>query len=93
MDQESKKSSKMESRAMSRVSEAERQSWISIAFLWIGTMICIPMLLVGGLFSVSMTLSNIVLAAFIGFFICSFVMVLTGMQATDLGLQVGGKRS
>lgn len=86
MDQESKKSSKMESRAMSRVSEAERQSWISIAFLWIGTMICIPMLLVGGLFSVSMTLSNIVLAAFIGFFICSFVMVLTGMQATDLGL-------
>lgn len=34
MDQESKKSSKMESRAMSRVSEAERQSWISIAFLW-----------------------------------------------------------
>ena len=44
MVQESKKSSKIESRVMSRVSEAERQSWISIAFLWIGTMICIPML-------------------------------------------------
>lgn len=86
MEKENKKGSSIENKAMSRVSQTERQSWVSIAFLWIGTMICIPMLMVGGLFSASMTLSNIVLAAFLGFAICSSIMVLTGMQATDLGL-------
>ncbi len=85
MEQEKKKTN-VESKAMSRVLESERQSWVSIAFLWIGTMICIPMLMVGGMLSAAMTLGNIILAAFLGFLICSAIMVLTGMMATDLGL-------
>jgi len=64
---ENTKSSNIERKALSQVRENERQSWTSIAFIWIGTMICIPMLMVGGLFSASMTLSNVALAAFIGF--------------------------
>ncbi len=83
---ETKKSDNMERKALSQVSESERQSWTSIAFIWIGTMICIPMLMVGGMFSAAMTLANVALAAFIGFAICSFIMVLTGIQGTDLGL-------
>lgn len=80
------KSTNIERKALSRVEAHERQSWTSIAFIWIGTMICIPMLMVGGIFSTAMTLGNIALAAFLGFAICCIIMVLTGMQGTDLGL-------
>jgi cytosine permease len=80
------KKSNIERKALSQISENERQSWTSIAFIWIGTMICIPMLMVGGMFSAAMTLANVALAAFIGFAICSLIMVLTGIQGTDLGL-------
>ncbi|MDD3704456.1 MAG: cytosine permease [Clostridiaceae bacterium] len=83
---ESAKSSNIERKALSQITESERQNWTSIAFIWIGTMICIPMLMVGGIFSASMTLANTTLAAFIGFAICSLIMVLTGIQGTDLGL-------
>ncbi|HWQ30174.1 MAG TPA: cytosine permease [Negativicutes bacterium] len=83
---ENKKASTMETKALGRIREDERQSWTSIAFIWIGTMICIPMLMVGGMFSAGMTLGNIAIAATIGFAICCFIMVLTGMMGTDLGL-------
>lgn len=80
------KESGVEKKALSRVEDHERQSWYSIAFIWVGTMICIPMLMVGGLLTTGLSLGNIFLAAVLGFAICSLCMVLTGMQATDLGL-------
>lgn len=79
-------SASMEQKALSRIPEKDRQSWASIAFIWIGTMICIPMLMVGGLLSSVMTFGNVVLAAVIGFGICSAVMCLGGIQGMDLGL-------
>ena len=78
--------SAMERKALSRVPENQRQSWYSIAFIWIGTMICIPMLLVGGLLSASMNFGSVLLACFLGFAICSILMIMVGMQGTDLGL-------
>lgn len=86
MESEKKVQSNMEKKALGQVLDSERQSWTSIAFIWIGTMICIPMLMVGGLFASAMTLSNVFWAAAIGFIICSFIMVLGGIQGTDLGL-------
>jgi cytosine permease len=76
----------MERKALSRIPADQRQSWTSVAFIWIGTMICIPMLMVGGMFAGAMTLGNIVAATFIGFAICAVIMVFGGMQSTDLGL-------
>ena len=76
----------VERKALGTILESERQEWTSVAFIWIGTMICIPMLMVGGIFSSGMTLSNITLASLIGFAICCVIMVLTGMMGTDLGL-------
>lgn len=76
----------LERKALSRIPEKERQSWTSIAIIWIGTMICIPMLMVGGLLSSAMTFGNVVIAAILGFGICSAVMCLGGIQGTDLGL-------
>lgn len=78
--------SAVEKKALSRVPKEQRQSWYSIAFIWIGTMICIPMLMVGGLLSASMTFGNVLLACFLGFAICSVLMIMVGMQGTDLGL-------
>ncbi len=80
------KSANVERKALSRIPESERQSWTSIAFIWIGTMICIPMLMVGGLLSSTMTFGNVILAAVLGFAICSAIMCLGGIQGMDLGL-------
>lgn len=35
-------------KGISQILESEKRSWGSVAFIWIGTMICIPMLMVGG---------------------------------------------
>ena len=80
------KTGAVEKMALSRVPADQRQTWYSIAFIWVGTMICIPMLMVGGLLSASMTFGNVLLACFLGFAICSALMILVGMQGTDLGL-------
>ena len=78
--------STVEKKALSRVPKEQRQSWYSIAFIWIGTMICIPMLMVGSLLSASMNFGSVLLACFLGFAICSILMIMVGMQGTDLGL-------
>lgn len=73
-------------KGMSQVSASERRSWVSVAFIWIGTMICIPMLMVGGIFAGALTVGSIFGATFIGFAICCALMVLGGMIGCDLGL-------
>ena len=34
-------------KGLSQIGRDEKRSWGSVAFIWIGTMICIPMLMVG----------------------------------------------
>lgn len=86
MEETVKKTGYVEAKAMGHILDSERQEWTSIAFIWIGTMICIPMLMVGGILATCMTVANIFWAALIGFAICCFIMVLGGIQGTDLGL-------
>ncbi|MEG1684235.1 MAG: cytosine permease, partial [Oscillospiraceae bacterium] len=85
-DMEKQTNSNMEKNALSHIPASERQKWYSIAFIWIGTMICIPMLMVGGMLSASMTFANVLIAAFLGFLVCAALMCLVGIQGTDLGL-------
>ena len=40
---------KQEDKGLSQIQPNEKRSWWSIAFIWVGTMICIPMLMVGGM--------------------------------------------
>lgn len=35
---------KQEDKGLSQIQPNEKRSWWSIAFIWVGTMICIPML-------------------------------------------------
>ena len=41
---------KLQDKGLSQIMPNEKRGWWSIAFIWVGTMICIPMLMVGGIF-------------------------------------------
>ena len=71
-------------KGISQILSSEKRTWISVAFIWIGTMICIPMLMVGGLFASSLTMGSIFWATVIGFAICCLLMVLGGIIGSDL---------
>lgn len=73
-------------RGMSQVQPEEKRSWVSVAFIWIGTMICIPMLMVGGLFGGQLTIGTIFGVSLIGFAVCCVLMILGGIIGCDLGL-------
>lgn len=78
--------SSQQDKGMSQILPTERRSWASVAFIWIGTMICIPMLMVGGIFAGALTVDSIFWATFLGFSICCALMVLGGIIGCDLGL-------
>ncbi len=69
-----------------KIKESERQSWFSLAMIWTGAMVCIPCLMIGGLLSSGLTLSNVVLSTVIGYGIVVFYMCFMGMEACDTGL-------
>jgi len=66
---------KQEDKGLSQIQPNEKRSWWSIAFIWVGTMICIPMLMVGGIFGSVLTMSSIFWATLIGFAICCTMMI------------------
>ena len=49
---------KQEDKGLSQIQPNEKKSWWSIAFIWVGTMICIPMLMVGGIFGGTLTMGT-----------------------------------
>lgn len=68
------------------VKDEQRQNWGSIAMVWVGSMICVPCLMVGGLLGTSLSLSNIVISIVIGYGIVCAYMSFIGMQGCDTGL-------
>jgi cytosine permease len=84
----SERTGAIEKKALEPVTKDERQHWTGIAFIWIGTMICIPMLMVGAMIVSGLTLGSTIAVAAIGFAICCIIMCLTGMVGTDLGYPV-----
>lgn len=69
-----------------KIQESERQSWGSLAMIWIGSMICVPSLMIGGLLGLSMTLPQVLLCIFIGYAIVCTYMCFMGMEGCDTGL-------
>jgi cytosine permease len=69
-----------------KIPPEQRQSWWSIASIWIGSMICIPALMVGGYLAQGFSFGSIILACLIGFGIICAYMCFQGMQACDTGL-------
>lgn len=64
----------------------ERQSWGSITMVWIGSMICVPALMIGGMLGNGLSLGVCALAIIIGYALVCVFMSFMGMQACDTGL-------
>ncbi|MBO0962094.1 cytosine permease [Neobacillus sp. MM2021_6] len=74
-------------------SDGEYQSWYSLGIIWAGAMICIPSLLVGNALISGMSLPKALLVTFVGYSIVVILMILQGIQSSDLGkptVQVAG---
>ncbi|MEK5477326.1 cytosine permease [Paenibacillus sp. FSL R5-0407] len=61
------------------------QSWFTLGIVWAGAMISIPGLLVGNTLITGMSLSKTLTVALIGYGIIVAIMILQGIQSTDLG--------
>lgn len=64
----------------------ERQSWGSITMVWIGAMICVPALMIGGMLGAGLSLEAAALAIIIGYALICVFMSFMGMHACDTGL-------
>jgi len=62
----------------------EEQSWQSLAFIWIGSMISVPGLLLGGTLISGMTFGGAVLTALVGYGVIVMGMIFQGIQSSDL---------
>ena len=68
------------------IKESERQSRLSLAMIWTGSMICIPCLMIGGVLGAGLSLSGVILAVLAGYGIVCLYMCLVGMESCDTGL-------
>ena len=84
--EEKKKSSSMETTTLKPVPMEERRPWWSIAFIWAGSVICIPALMVGSMVTAGMNFGQAALCMVIGYVIVVVYMCLLGIQSSDLGL-------
>ena len=67
----------------------QRQSWLSIAAVWAGGMICVPCLMIGGVLTIGgLSIGEIVASILIGYGLICLYMIFIGMQACDTGLPV-----
>lgn len=83
---EDNKAAKKQDKGISQILPEEKRAWPGIAFIWVGTMICIPMLMVGGIFASALTVPSILLVTVVGFAVCCLLMTLGGIVGSDLGL-------
>lgn len=81
-----KKKSVVEKHALDRIPEEERIPWYNIALIWIGSMICVPGLMIGGTLITGLSFTNAVIAGILGYTIIAIFMTFQGMEGADLGL-------
>lgn len=76
----------MDNKNSFHIPESQRQSWGSLAMIWIGSMICVPCLMIGGMLSTGFTIGGATIAIVIGYGIVCAYMCFVGMQSCDTGL-------
>ena len=81
-----KKSGAMENITLKPVPMEERKPWTNIAFIWAGSVICIPALMVGSFITAGMKYGQACACMAIGYIIVVAYMCLMGIQSADLGL-------
>ena len=83
---ETKKKNTMETTTLTQVPMEERKSWISVAFMQAGIMICVPSLLLGGMLAGAMPLSTAIISGIVGYIIVIVLFSLMGIIGSDLGV-------
>lgn len=83
---ENKKTKIVETTTYQPVSPEEKRSWASIMFVWMGSTICVPALMVGGMIGMGMPFGQAILAMIAGFALVCIYMYFIGAQGADLGL-------
>lgn len=83
---EKEKKKTMETTTLTQVPMEERKSWISVAFMQAGIMICVPSLLLGGMLAESMSLTSAIMSGVAGYIIVIILFSLMGIIGSDLGI-------
>ena len=73
-------------RGFEEIPKEKRQSWLSLASIWTGSMICIPSFMVGGFLAGGFSLTGALVCIIVGYGIICLYMSFVGMQACDTGL-------
>lgn len=81
-----KKRSNIETTTLSPVPMEERKSWMNVALIQAGIMICVPSLLLGSMLVQSMSLAGAITAGVIGYLIVIVLFCLMGIIGSDLGV-------
>lgn len=77
---------RMENFALEQVRPEDRKGWISLAFVQMGMIICVPSLLLGRLLSLGMPLWKAIASGTAGYLLTVLLSFPLGMQGADLGI-------
>lgn len=69
-----------------KITEEERQSWITIALVWAGSVISAPALMTGGIMGSGLSIGLCAVSIVIGYLIVCTYMSFVGVQGCDTGL-------
>jgi cytosine permease len=86
MSEEKEKKTLFEDDAFRPVPASERHGWWKTSFIWAGSSICVPTIMVGALMINGLSFLEMILSVIIGTCILSIVFCLQGMEGTDTGL-------
>lgn len=76
----------MESTTLKPVPKEARKSWVNIAFITAGGMICVPSLVIGGTLVAEMSLGSALIAGAIGYLLTVMMSYTMGIIGADLGV-------
>lgn len=83
---EKKKNHGVETTTLHRVPVTERKSWIDIAYIQAGVIICVPSLMYGGMLAEGMDFIPAMIAGVLGYGASILIATIMGIQGHDLGM-------
>lgn len=72
--------------AFKPVPQADRHHWWKTSFVWAGSSICVPVIMIGAMLIAGLNMAEMILATIIGSGILAAIFCLQGMEGTDTGL-------
>lgn len=86
MSNEPQSNTLFEDDAFKPVPESERHSWWKTSFVWAGSSISVPVIMIGAMLIAGLNMTEMIIATIAGSAILAAVFCLQGMIGTDIGL-------